>query len=71
MFSLRGCLYGRLDGTFVGEAGRDFCRVGTPFIPCLNENAFTQDDFIRDDFTQDNLEIQRNIVPAKRNGGLI
>ena len=45
-FSLRGYLHGRLDGMFVVEAGRDFCRVGTPFIPCLHENAFTQDHFI-------------------------
>ena len=69
-FSLRGCLYWRLVETFVGEAGRDFCRFETLFISYLRENASTQDHITRDDFIQDNLESQHNIVPVKRNGFL-
>ena len=69
-FSLRGCLYGRLDETFVGEAGRDFCWLGTLFIAYLRENASTHDHISRDDFTQDNLESQHNVVPVTWNGFL-
>ena len=70
-FCLSDCFYGRLDGTFLGKAGRIYLPGWDTFHPAFTWEYFYPGPFPKDDFSQDNLESQRNIILAKGNGSSI